>query len=308
MSGKLIRYLKSPKKWILFLMDKGVFNHWSDEDYLKLRYWVKRNQKLNLTTPKLFSEKLQWLKLYNRKPEYSMMVDKYEVKQYVAEKIGPEYVVNCFGVWDSFEEIDFHRLPDQFVLKCTQDSGGIIICRDKQKLDIEQARKKINKSLSVKYYLQGREWPYKNVKPRIIAEEYLENDASKGLYDYKVWCFNGKAEYIQFISGRLDESVYEGFYDREWNLQDFTYHNKKTLEPFPKPKKLGELLKLSESLSREIPFARVDFYILPDETIRFGEITFFPMGGMEFFHPDEMNEILGRKIKLDGAGGTIENG
>lgn len=299
MNRKLQGYIKDPGRIILWLMEKGLFDKWPDDKYLRLRYRLKMKKKLNLENPLRFSEKLQWLKLNNRKPEYSAMVDKYAAKQYAAKKIGEGYIVKTLGVWDCFDDIDFDTLPDQFVLKCTQDSGGLVICPDKKKLDKEEANRKLSGSLRVNYYLRGREWPYKDVVPKIIAEEYLENDASKGLYDYKVWCFNGRAEYVQFISGRLGNDVYEGFYNRDWVLQDFSYHNKKMHEPIPKPDKLEELLYLSEQLSKDIPFARIDFYILPDNSIRFGEITFYPMGGMERFHPNEMDDSLGKMISLE---------
>lgn len=202
------------------------------------------------------------------------------------------------GVWDHFDEIDFDSLPNQFVLKCTHDCGGLVICRDKSKLDKAQARKKIEKSLKYNWYYMRREWPYKNVEPKIIAEEYMENNSEDGLYDYKVWCFNGKPLYTQFISGRLGNVTYEGFYDSDWQLQDFSYHNPKTQNPVPKPEKLDEMLKLCEVLAEGMPFVRVDFYILPDNSIRFGEITFFPMSGMDHFKPESANKMLGDMIQL----------
>ena len=172
---RVLRVLKEPKRILFYLESKGFFNFLSDEKYLKFFYKLNMGKKLNLENPKTFNEKLQWLKLYDRKDIYTTMVDKYEVKRYVTDLIGEEYIVKNFGVWDSFDEIDFDKLPNQFVLKCTHDSGGLVICRDKSKLDIEKAKQKINKSLNRNYFYNGREWPYKNVKPRIIAEEYLEN-------------------------------------------------------------------------------------------------------------------------------------
>ena len=161
------------RKAISFINHRGGFDFLSDELYLKLIYWQKMGKKLNLKNPKRFNEKLQWLKLHDRKPEYSVMVDKYEVKNFVTSKIGSAYVIPTLGVWDKFEDIDFGELPDKFVLKCTHDSGGLVICKDKNKLDMKAAKTKINKSLQNNYYLQGREWPYKNVKPRILAEKYM---------------------------------------------------------------------------------------------------------------------------------------
>lgn len=276
----------------------GIEKDWSDEYYLRYRYAAVFKRKLNLENPIRFSEKMQWLKLYDRKDEYTEMVDKYAVRKFVSNRIGEEYVIPVIGVWNSFEEINFSELPQRFVLKTTHDSGGIVICTDKNTFDIEQARKKITKSLSRNYYLTGREWNYKNVVPRIIAEEYLENDSKEGLHDYKVWCFNGKALYVQYITGRISEVTYEGFYDRDWQLQPFSYHNQRMLQPIPRPKRLEELLMLAEKLSEGLPFARVDFYILQDDSIKFGEITFVPMGGTETWKPDSMDIELGGLITL----------
>lgn len=167
------KFLKDPKRVVNVLAARGVLNFLPDEQYLKLRYWAAFGRKLDLENPSRFTEKLQWLKLHDRKPEYSRMVDKYEAKQYVADKIGEEYIIPTLGVWDSFDEIDFESLPDKFVLKCTHDSGGLVICKDKKSLDKDKARTKIEKSLKNNYYLWGREWPYKNVKPRIIAEQFM---------------------------------------------------------------------------------------------------------------------------------------
>ena len=172
-----------------YLDSRGFFKFMSDEAYLKFMYKLKMKRKLNLSDPQTFNEKLQWLKIYDRKPEYTTMVDKYEAKKYVADIIGEEYIIPTLGVWDRFEDIDFDELPDQFVLKCTHDSGGLVICRDKSKLDLKAAKKKINKSLKRNYYWIGREWPYKNVRPRIIAEKFMTDPTSDDLQDYKFFFF-----------------------------------------------------------------------------------------------------------------------
>ena len=184
----------------------------SDEAYLKLVYRLIFGRKLNLKNPKTFNEKLQWLKLYNRKPEYTLMVDKYEVKGYIAEQIGEEYVIPTLGVWDNFDDIDFDSLPNQFVLKCTHDSGGLVICKDKSNLDITKAREKINKALTRRFYYFGREWPYKNVKPRIIAEKYMVDKTVDELRDYKFFCFGGvckclKVDFDRFIEHHANLSL-----------------------------------------------------------------------------------------------------
>lgn len=278
------------------LVRLGLFDWMSDESYLKFRYRMRMNRELNLEAPKLFSEKMQWLKLYNRKPEFTTMVDKYEARKYVAEKIGDEYIIPVLGVWNSFDEINFDALPNQFVLKCTHDSGSFVICKDKAHFPFDSARKKFQTALTKNYASPGREWPYKNVQPRIIAEEYLEN-GSEGLHDYKIWCFNGHAEYVQYITGRQD-ATFEAFYDRDWNKQDFSFHNPLMTDSIPRPEQLEKLLQLAENLAGNIPFVRIDFYILENGQIKFGEITFYPMSGLHSWHPESYDAILGSKITL----------
>ena len=191
---KAIGVLKSPKKRTIILAQRGFFKNMSDEDFLKMQFKNVFGYPLDLDNPKTYSEKLQWLKLHDRKPEYTMMVDKYEVKKYVASKIGEEHIIKTLGVWDHFDDIDFAQLPNQFVLKCTHDSGGLVICTDKSKLDLAAAKKKIEKSLKNDYYMQNREWPYKNVKRRIIAEEYMVDESGYELKDYKIFAFDGESD------------------------------------------------------------------------------------------------------------------
>lgn len=179
--------------------------------------------------------------------------------------------------------------------------GGVVICRDKECLNENMARKQLECSLKRNYYWLGREWPYKHVKPRIIAEEYLEN-GGEGLHDYKVWCFNGKVKYIQYITGRLGTHTYEAFYDINWKKQKFSYHNPLMQGEVEKPYYLNELIKCSELFANGVPFVRVDFYVLEDGSLKFGEITFFPMGGMEKWHPESMDEYFGSMIDLSYGG------
>lgn len=291
--------LKARGGFIPFLVYRtGIEKKWDDEKYIRYRYKSVYKRPLNLDNPQRFSEKIQWLKLYNRKPEYSLMVDKYECKKYVKEKLGDTYIVQLLGVWDKPEEIDFTKLPERFVLKTTHDSGGVYICRDRATFNVDDAIRFLNQSLARNYYKYAREWPYKNVKPRIIAEEYLENDNVEGLHDYKVWCFNGRATYVQYITGRISDVTYEGFYDRNWVLQSFSYHNPLMKETIEKPQNLDDLLYAAEVLAKDIPFSRIDFYILPDGSLKFGEITFYPMSGMERWHPEETDLELGNLITL----------
>ena len=293
------KFLNNPAARFKFLNRQ---NKWmSDEAYLKKLYYYRVGKTLNLDNPQTFNEKIQWLKLYDRKPAYTTMVDKYEAKKYVADIIGEEYIIPTLGVWDRFEDIDFDKLPEQFVLKCTHDSGGLVICRDKASFNKEAAAKRINKCLKKNYYLDNREWPYKDVKPRVIAEEFLTEagkEQGQGLADYKIWCFNGKPVYVQYITSRTAGEPTEGFYDRNWQLQKFRYHNPLMEQALPRPKELEKLLELAEVLAQNTAFLRCDFYVPEENTIKFGELTFYPVSGMEFWHPEEMDEVLGAMISL----------
>ena len=192
-----------------------------DKLYLKLIYWYVMKKSLNLDNPQTFNEKLQWLKALRPSSEYSIMVDKYAVKKYVADKIGEQYIIPTIGVWDNFNEIDFSALPAQFVLKCTHDSGGLVICRDKKTLNLEEVRDRINRSLQCDYYLRGREWPYKSVKRRVIAEKYMSESNQTDLRDYKFFCFNGTPVYCQVISDRSTNETID-FFDMDWKHQPFS--------------------------------------------------------------------------------------
>ncbi|MEN3004732.1 ATP-grasp fold amidoligase family protein [Dehalobacterium formicoaceticum] len=294
------KYLFQPKEALKATCAKGYFDFLSDRTYLKLIYWLRMGKVLNLNNPQTFNEKLQWLKLYDRCPEYTMMVDKYEAKKYVAERIGGEYIIPTLGVWDKFEDIDFGLLPNQFVMKCTHDSGGLVIVREKGKMDIEVARKKINASLNKNYFWGGREWPYKNVKPRIIAEQYLEN-SSKGLRDYKFFNFNGVPQFTYVSEGMEDHSTAKiSFYDFDRKKMEFHRTDYAQFCSQPEfPSNMDEMKRLSAELAQIIncPFVRTDFYSV-DNKVFFSEITFSPCSGMIPFEPAEWDKKLGEWIKL----------
>lgn len=292
--SKLIKLLH-----IQGLSARGLLKWMPDRTYLKLLFEARTGKKLNLDNPQTFNEKLQWLKLYNRKPIFTTMVDKCEAKKYVAERIGEEYIIPTLGVWDKFEDIDFDALPQQFVLKCTHDSGGLVVCRDKQQLDLESARKKINKSLKRNYYWHTREWPYKNVKPRIIAEQYMEDSVTNELRDYKFFCFNGKMKVMFIASERYNNTTETrfDFFDRDFQHLDFRNGHPNADVPPAKPEKFEEMCVLAEKLSDNLPLLRVDFYEV-DGKIYFGELTFSHWGGMMPFEPDEWDRKLGDWIEL----------
>ena len=283
---------------IFALNRRGVFNWMSDKMFVKFMFRVRMKKKLDLKNPKTFNEKLNWLKLYDRKDIYTTMVDKYEVKKYIAEKIGEEYIIPTLGVWDRFDEIDFDSLPNQFVLKCTHDSGGLAICKNKADFDKEKARQKIEKSLSRNFFWHSREWPYKNVKPRIIAEQYMEDSETSELRDYKFMCFNGEAKCSFVCSDRFTEDgLHVTFFDREWNVMPFERHYPHRKDGIKKPENYDKMLGLAEKLAQNIPFVRVDFYEV-EGRIYFGELTFFPGAGLEEFTPEEWDYTLGSWIKL----------
>lgn len=278
-----------------------------DKIYLKLKFYIIFHKKLNLKSPTTYNEKLQWLKLYNRKKIYTQMVDKYEVKKYVANIIGEEYIIPTLGVYDKFDDIDFQKLPKQFVIKCTHDSGGLVICKDKDSFNYEQAKIKINKSLKNNYFYSGREWPYKNVKPRIIIEKYMEDMKTKELRDYKFFCFDGKVECFKIDFNRQTRHQ-ANYYDKNGNLlkfgeeicpPDFT-------EKLELPINLRLMIELAEKLSKGIKFIRVDFYEM-NEKAYFGELTFYPASGFGKFIPKEWDMKLGEWIKLPLKNGSENN-
>lgn len=269
-----------------------------DKFYLKLMYRAMMGKKLNLKNPQTFNEKLQWLKLYDRKSEYTVMVDKYAVKKYVADKIGEEYIIPTLGVWDKFEDIDFERLPEQFVLKCTHDSGGLVICKDKSKLDIEVIREKIKRSLKNDFYLMGREWPYKNVPRKIIAEKFMVDESGVELKDYKFFCFDGQPKFFKIDFGRFKEHR-ANYYDMDGNILPFAevecmpnFERRFTL-----PSNFKEMVKIASILSANIAFVRIDLYNINGQ-IYFGEITFYPACGFGIIDPVEWDEKIGSWINL----------
>lgn len=271
-----------------------------DKLYLSVEYRIRVGKKLNWYNLIGFNEKLQWLKLYNRKPEYTTYVDKYAVREYIAKTIGKEYLIPLIGVWDSPEEIDFDKLPNQFVIKCNHDSGGLSICKDKSNFNLNAAIKRLNHCLNNNYYLEHREWPYKNVPRKIIAEKYMVDDSNPDgdLKDYKFMCFNGKVECSFVCSDRFSkEGLHVTFFDLDWNVLPFERHYPSRKEGLPKPICYDEMITLAEKLSKDIPFVRVDFYEVNGK-VYFGELTFFPGSGFEEFTPRSADEWLGSWITL----------
>lgn len=253
---------------------------------------------LNLENPQTYNEKLQWMKLYYHNPLYTTLVDKYAVKQYVEERIGKEYLIPTIGVWDRFDDIDFEKLPQQFVLKCTHDSGGLVICKDKSKLDVQKARESITKCLKHNFYFSGFEWPYKNVKPRIIAEQYMEDSKTKELRDYKFFCFDGVVKYLFIATDRQNrEEPYFDFFDADFNYLDMRQGHPNAPALPEKPLCFEEMKALAAKLSTGMPHVRVDFYEV-DGKVYFGEFTFFHHGGWTPFDPEKWDLTFGKEITL----------
>lgn len=295
--SKILGYIKKPQ-YILFLLDRKRIITLKDETYLKIMYEKTLKKQLNLESPKTFNEKLQWLKLYDRNPKYIKMVDKYEVKEYISKVIGKEYVIPTLGIYENFEDIDFAKLPNKFIIKGTHDSGSTVICKDKKSFDYEEAKRKINKFTKQNYFYNGREWPYKNVKPRIIIEKYMEDPKDEVLRDYKFMCFNGKVKCSFVCSDRYtDEGLKVTFFDVDWNKLPFERHYPSSNKEISRPVNYELMIELSEKLAKDIPFVRVDWYEI-DGKVYFGELTFYPGNGLEEFTPEEYDEILGSWIEL----------
>lgn len=281
----IYRLLMNTLKWI------------PDEPYLQLVYFIKKREFINLKDPKSFNEKLHWLKLNDRKDYYTKLVDKYEVRNYIEEKIGKEYLIPLIGVWKKFDDINFDKLPNKFVLKCTHCSGGVIICTDKSKFDFSFARRKLNKILSKNYFYYYREWPYKNVEPKIICEKYMIDDDEKELKDYKILCFNGEPKLIQVDYERFTNHK-RNYYDINWKLTDLQriVPNNSIIEN--KPEQLNEMLDIAKVLSKGFIFIRIDLYLI-NSKVYFGELTFFPGSGYTDNKPEEYDIKLGNWIKLE---------
>jgi hypothetical protein len=296
--GKIKKLVNHPNLLLEKLVRHTFLINLPDELYLRIIFRLRVGYPLKLNNPKSFNEKLQWLKLYDRNPEYTKIVDKYEVRSHIADNIGEEYLIPLLGVWDKFEDINFQQLPQQFVLKCTHDSGGIIICKDKSVFDIDKAREKMDRYFARKFYKFGREYPYKDIKPRIIVEKYIEDVESDDLKDYKFMCFNGKVRCSFVCSGRNSaEGLHVTFFDNNWQQLPFERHYPASRMPIKKPEKLDEMMTLSEKLAKGIRFVRVDLYEVSGK-VYFGEMTLFPGSGMEEFTPVKWDYELGSWLNL----------
>lgn len=292
---KLNTTLKNPRIILIKALYK-ISPILNDEVYLKILFPLKMGYPLNLNEPKTFNEKLQWLKINYRKPIMTQMVDKYESKKYSKRIIGEEFIIKSYGVWNCFDEIDFDSLPDKFVLKTTHDQGGVVVVHNKNFMDKNAVKKKLNKHLNLKHYYLTREWPYKNVKPRIMAEQLLSDNDSTDLYDYKFLCFHGVPKIWYVAHGRNSETTYYDFYNMDGTKLNLSHDSDPISDiNFMKPQNFDLMVKLATKLSEGHPHLRVDFYNIQGR-IYLGELTFFVSGGMGPFDPIEWDYQLGNWI------------
>lgn len=301
---RIIGYLINNPAYLFDSFVANCLKFLPDKLYLSLRFRALMGYWMNWKSPRTFSEKIQWLKVYNRKEIYTNLVDKYAAKAYVGDLIGKEYIIPTLGVWDNPEAIDWDSLPKEFVLKTTHGGGsvGVVICNDKNNFDILQASKLLNLSLKSDIYTRFREWPYKDVPKRIIAEKFMSTSGCNelnNLTDYKFYCFGGEPKYCQVIRDRRTTETID-FYDMDWQHQDFVGLNPNVhngITPVPRPVLLKDMTEICRKLSSDIPFLRVDLYVI-DEKVYFGEMTFYPASGFGQFRPVEWQNILGDMIDL----------
>ena len=293
-------FLTKPYYRTRVLIKLGYYDSLSDEEFLKKVFPKYMGYPLDLENPKTFSEKLQWLKVNYREPIQTVMVDKYEAKHFIAQRVGDQYIIPTLAIWDSVEDIDFDALPNQFVLKCTHDSGGIVICKDKSSLDREDAKAKLSASLQRDYSRIAREWPYKDVPRRIIAEEYLSELGNNEILDYKMYCFHGEPKITVVCSDRFSKTgTRMNFYDIDWKPMGIHFgHYPPLSTEFLRPETYDEMLRLAMELSKDCPFLRVDFYEIKGR-LYIGELTFYPGAGLEQFRPITKDYELGEWLHLE---------
>lgn len=303
-TNKIKSVINNPRMIVGFLLKRLSFLFKDDKNYLSLRWWAAMGYKLNWDKPSTYNEKLQWLKLHDHNPLYTVLVDKVKVKRFIADKIGEEYIIPSIGVWNCAEDIDFSVLPQSFVLKCNHNSGeGMCICNNKDEINIEKVKRGLAKGLKSDYYLYSREWPYKNVPHQILAEKFMSNNDGKALNDYKVMCFNGVVKLIELHQNRFTAEHTQDFYDREWKKTNITQGNsyfEASPQAVDKPACYDKMIEYSEMLTKGMPHCRVDWYVINGH-LYFGEMTFFDGSGFEKFDKKEDDLLMGSWIDLSLA-------
>lgn len=305
-----VKFLLSQEFRFNIMTRLGLYNKLDDETFLKKKFKVFMNKELDLSNPTTFNEKLNWLKLYDRDPEYTIMSDKYKVREYISDKLGEEYLIPLIGVWDSPDDINFDSLPDQFVLKCNHNSGlGMFICKDKKKLDIEKVKLGLRRGLKQDYYLPGREWSYKNIPRKVIAEKYMTNSYNSDEFtDYKFFCFNGYVDSVMVCLDRSSGDTKFYFFDKDWNLKRYNKKGQEAPHDFSikKPKCMDKMFVIASELSKGIPFVRIDLY-QSNNQIFFGEMTFYPDSGFDNNILPESDLYFGKLIDLKLANTNLKN-
>lgn len=302
--NKYLRLLFDREFRFSVLTARGLYKNMPDEKFIEKKFYLSLGTHLNLAPPRTFNEKMQWLKLHDRNPIYTNLVDKLAVREYIKEKIGEKYLIPILAdPWGSPAEIDYDTLPNQFVLKCTHDSGGLLVIKDKAKMDKAKAEAFLNKRLKRNYFFGCREWPYKKVKPMIFAEKFLENPGSDSLYVYKIMCFNGTPKIFQVIQNDKTDHETIDYFDTSWSLLNIKQNFSNSPRPLEKPACMEEMLELAKKLSKGFAFLRTDFYEVAGQ-IFFSELTFYSDGGFAPFEPPEWDEILGSWIELPGSADT----
>lgn len=293
---KLLKAFKDPL-WVMSVILRRLSPLIkNDEKFIRIEYYLGMHKKLNLNNPQTFNEKLQWLKLHDKHEEYTSLVDKHEVKKIVSNILGDQYIIPTIGVWDNVEDIDFDKLPSSFVLKTTHDSGGVVVCKDKSKLDIVKAKRKLKKSLRHNFYWEHREYPYKDVKPRIIAEKYMVDESGSELKDYKFFCFDGEPKMLYIATDRPYDTRFD-FFDIEFNHLPFKQGHPTATKTIVKPEGFDDMVKIATRLSQGFRHVRIDLYNINGK-IYFGEYTFFHFSGNVPFDPEEWDYRIGEMLKL----------
>jgi hypothetical protein len=297
---KIGEVIREPRRLVMYLLGSRVFRGLPDPLFLSMKYRLVVGKALSLHEPTSFNEKLQWLKIHDRRPEYTNMVDKYEARKYIVDRVGSQYLVPLLGVYDTFEEIDFAGLPNQYVLKPTHTSGDVFVCRDSSQVDYAALRREVGIWMRREYYWLHREWPYKDIRPRLICEQLLE-DGDSELKDYKLMCFNGKVKCLFVCSGRnSSRGLHVDFFDMEWEPMPFERHYPRSGLAIPRPATFDDMVRIAETLSKGIHFLRVDFYEV-NRRAYVGELTFYPGAGFERFTPEYYDYLLGSWLELPSS-------
>lgn len=297
--NRLLRAVKHPE-WVFGVFLRRFFSKWmSDRTFIKWEYFSGMKKFPDLENPTTFNEKLQWLKLNDIHPEYSRIVDKAESKKYVKEVLGEggeEFLIPTLGVWNSFNEIDFSILPNQFVLKTTHDSGGVVVIKDKINMNLTKVQETIQRSLNHNFYYQHREYPYKDIKPRILAEKFMVDESGTELKDYKFFCFNGEPKFL-FVATDRPKNTHFDFFDMNWKHLPITQGHPNSTKEIKKPVGFENMKSLAQRLSKGFPHVRVDLYDINGH-VYFGELTFFHFSGNVPFEPEEWDYKIGEWLKL----------